>query len=58
MGVGLGYVFEELENQQQLYLYLIDTYMREDTPYKICAGRILEKLFEIESVSEVKKLIT
>jgi DNA polymerase III delta prime subunit len=58
LGVGLGYVFEELENRQQLYLYLIDTYMRADTPYKICAGRILEKLFEIESVSEVKKLIT
>lgn len=58
LGAGLGYVFEELENQQQLYLYLIDTYMRADTPYKICAGRILEKLFEIKSVSEVKKLIT
>ena len=56
LGAGLGYVFEELENQQQLYLYLIDTYMRADTPYKICAGRILEKLFEIKSVSEVKKL--
>lgn len=55
---GLGYVFEALQNQQQLYEYLVDAYMRADTPYKIHAGRILERLFEIRPVLEVKEFIT
>ena len=58
LGVGLGYVFEALQDQQQLYLYLADAYMKADTPYKINAGQILERLFEIRSVTEVKELIT
>ena len=32
--------------------------MKADTPYKIHAGQILERLFEIRSVTEVKELIT
>lgn len=55
---GLGYVFEALQNQQQLYLYLTDAYMRADTPYQLSADRILERLFEIKPVSEVKVVIT
>ena len=58
LGTGLGYVFEALRDQQQLYLYLADAYMKADTPYKIHAGQILEKLFEIKTVSEVKEFIT
>ena len=58
LGAGLGYVFEVLQAQQQLYLYLADAYMRADTPYQIYAGQILEKLFEIRPVLEVKKFIT
>ena len=55
---GLGYVFEALQDQQQLYLYLTDAYMRADTPYQIYAGQILQRLFEIRPVLEVKKFIT
>lgn len=55
---GLEYVLEALQGQQQLYLYLVDAYMRVDTPYKIYAGQILEKLFEIMPASEVKEVIT
>lgn len=55
---GLGYVFEALQGQQQLYLYLVDAYMKANTPYKIYAEQILEKLFEIKPVSEVKEVIT
>lgn len=55
---GLEYVFEVLQNQRQLYLYLIDAYMRADTPYGIFAERIIEKLFEIMSASEIKEFIT
>lgn len=58
LALGLGYVFEALRDQQQLYLYLADAYMKADTPYKIHAGQILERLFEIRSVTEVKELIT
>ena len=55
---GLGYVFETLQDQQRLYLYLIDAYMRADTPYKINAECILDKLFGLMSAEEVKKFIT
>ena len=58
LSTGLEYVFEALQDQQQLYLYLADAYMKADTPYKIYAGQILERLFEIRPVSEVKKFIT
>lgn len=58
LGTGLGYVFEALQEQQQLYLYLIDAYMRANTPYQIYAEQILERLFEIMPVLEVKKFIT
>ena len=58
LGPGLGYVFETFQNQQRLYLYLIDSYMRADTPYKINAGQILDRLFELMSAAEVKKFIT
>lgn len=56
--LGLRYVFEELQGQQQLYLYLVDAYMRADTPYRIYTGQILEKLLEIKPASEVKEFIT
>ena len=58
LSTGLGYVFEALQDQRQLYLYLADAYMKADTPYKINAGQILERLFEIRTVTEVKELIT
>jgi len=57
LGAGLGYVFEAIQDQQQLYLYLTDAYMRADTPYQIYAGQILERLFKIRPVLEVKKFI-
>lgn len=58
LGPGLGYVFEALQDQQRLYPYLIDAYMRADTPYKINAEQILDRLFGLMSAAEVKKLIT
>ena len=58
LGAGLGYVFEALQDQQQLYLYLADAYMRADTPYKINAEQILDKLFGLMSAAEVKKFTT
>lgn len=58
LGAGLGYVFEALQDQQQLYLYLADAYMKADTPYKINAGQILDRLFGLMSAAEVKKFIT
>lgn len=56
LGTGLEYAFEALRNQQQLYLYLAAAYMKADTPYKIYAGQILVRLFEIKPVLEVKEL--
>lgn len=50
-------MFEADQGQQQLYLYLTDAYMRADTPYQIYAGQILERLFKIRPVLEVKKFI-
>lgn len=58
LGSGLGYVFEALQSQQQLYLYLVDAYMKADTQYKINAGQVLDRLFELMSAAEVKKFIT
>lgn len=34
-GSGFAYVFETLQSRDQLYPYLVDAYMRADTPYKI-----------------------
>ncbi len=58
LGSGLEYVFEALQSQQQLYLYLVDAYMRADTPYRINAEQILDRLFELMSAIEVKEFIT
>ena len=58
LGTGLEYAFEALRNQQQLYLYLAAAYMKADTPYKIYAGQILVRLFEIKPALEVKEFIT
>lgn len=58
LSLGLEYVFEAFQEQQHLYLYLVDAYMRANTPYKIYAGQILKKLFEIKPASEVKEYIT
>lgn len=58
LGTGLGYVFEALQERQQLYLYLVDAYMKADTPYQIDARQILERLFEIKPVLRVKEFIT
>lgn len=58
LGTGLEYAFEALRNQQQLYLYLADAYMKADTPYKIYAGQILVRLFELKPVLEIKEFIT
>lgn len=55
---GLVYVFEALKGHKQLYLYLVDAYLRADTPYKINAGQVLGQLFDIKPASEVKELIT
>ena len=58
LDAGLGYVFEALQGRKHLYLYLVDAYMKANTPYQIYAGQILEKLLEIKPVSEVQKIIT
>lgn len=55
---GLGYVFEALQDQKALYLYLVEAYLRADTPYKICGSMISAKLFEFMPASEVKRFIT
>ena len=58
LDTGLGYVFEALQGRKHLYLYLVDAYMKANTPYQIYSGQILEKLFEIKPVSEVQEIIT
>ena len=58
LSLGLGYVFESLATQEKLYLYLVDAYLKANTPYKISAEPIIAKLFKIMSVSDLKKLIT
>lgn len=55
---GLEYVFEALQSKQQLYLYLVDAYMKANTPYNIDAGHILDRLFKIKPALEVKQFIT
>lgn len=58
LDTGLGYVFEALQGRKHLYLYLVDAYMKANTPYQIYSGQILEKLFEIKPVSELQEIIT
>ena len=55
---GLEYIFEVLSNRNQLYLHLVDIYMKADTPYNISAERILQSLFKIMSPLQIKKYIT
>lgn len=56
--IGLGYAFEALQERNRLYLYLVEAYMKVDTPYKISADIILTKLFKLMPASEVKSFIT
>ena len=56
--LGLRFVFEIFQNQKSLYLYLLDSYLKADTPYCVNPELILNKLFEIMPVTEVKKIIT
>ena len=58
LAFGLGYVFETLQDRKALYLYLVEAYLKADTPYKICGSMILAKLFEFMPASEVKRFIT
>lgn len=55
---GLEYAFEMIENRDQLYLELVDAYMKANTPYRIDAGLIIEKLFKIKPAEKVKEFIT
>ncbi len=56
--LGLMLVFEILQNQEQLYLYSIEAYIKANTPYNINAEPILKRLFDIMPAAEVKKIIT
>ena len=47
---GLGYVFEAVQDRKQLYLHLVEAYMKADTPYKISGDIVLNKLFALMSV--------
>ena len=58
LGAGLHYLFEALQNREQLFLHLIDIYMEADTPYRVNPRLILEQLFAIMPASKVKKYIT
>lgn len=55
---GLGYVFEAVQDREQLFLYLVETYMKADTPYKISGGIVLDGLFRLMPALEVKQFIT
>lgn len=55
---GLWYVFEALQNEEQLYLHLVEEYMKANTPYKVTGEMILTRLFELMPPSEVKQFIT
>ena len=55
---GLGYVFEALQDREQLFLCLAEAYMKADTPYKISGDIVLNRLFEFMPVTEVKRFIT
>lgn len=58
LGSGLEYMFEALQNRDQLYLYLTDAYMKVDTPYRISTEQILDKLFKIMPAAQVREFIT
>ena len=55
---GLKYVFEAIQDRPHLYLHLVETYMKVNTPYKVSEGMILTRLFELMPASEVKRFIT
>lgn len=55
---GLGYVFEVVQDRKELFLHLVEAYMKADTPYKISGSIILDGLFRFMPASEVKQFIT
>lgn len=55
---GLGYVFEALQDRERLYLYLVEAYMKADTPYKISGSTVFNGLFRFMPALEVKQFIT
>lgn len=58
LGLGLEYVFAALEDRKDVYLYLVEAYMKANTPYQVFAERILNILFKLKTAEEVKEFIT
>ncbi len=54
---GLGYAFETLYDNSELYVEAIKTYLAADTPYNLHGDTFLHNLFGIMPPEEVKALI-
>lgn len=55
---GILYVFNSISDRNELYLYLTSAYIKANTPYNVPADAIIQRLFEIVPVDDVKKIIT
>lgn len=55
---GIWSVFDSIKNRKELYLYLTSAYIKANTPYNIPADAIIQRLFEIVPVDDVKEIIT
>lgn len=58
LSLGLEYVFAAFEGREDIYLYLVEAYMKANTPYQVFAERILNTLFKLKTAEEVKEFIT
>lgn len=55
---GLEYAIDSIEENQELYLEVIEAYLKANTPYNIYPAKILSHLFRMMSPNEVKTFIT
>lgn len=56
--LGVQYFFEILDEKSDMYIKIVELYIKYNTPYNIFPVNILLNLFRLSSVEKVKELLT
>lgn len=56
--VGVQYFFEILDEKSDMYIKIVELYLKYNTPYNIFPANIILNLIKMNSIKKVKELIT
>lgn len=56
--LGVQYFFEILDKNSDMYIKIVELYIKYNTPYNIFPADILLNLFKLSSIEKVKEMIT